>query len=512
MNMRAAGCIGGRSLWAAAITAAVILLGAWLRLDGLDNRPVHFDESINARILAWRLDRQAYFFDPAHFHGPLLGVAATQVACWRGEDSWVSLTKNTLRMTVSGYGLAMLLAALCFRPLLRPGAGLAGAAFLATSPLLVYYSRMFIHETPFAFFGMVSLMALLAFLEKPGLLYAALFGAGAGLMASTRETVVISLFAWFVASLIWLKQTHPGESAGALARHVWRVKVPFLAFAATLGLVLVALHYSDFMRHPERATDFFKTFLVYTTEAGHEKPPGFYAEMLVWPKLRAGVWWTEGVLLLLALYGYVRYPPGTCRVACRFLVHGGLLHLAVYSLIAYKTPWLACLGWVHVCLAAGMGVVHLVSDARGRWRVPAIALVLTVVAWQAVQAHRASFRYASDARNPYAYVPTSPDVERMAAWLEKLADWHPELTAEPVTVVGSYYWPLPWYLRSFDQVGYWETMPPGAASRPLVLVVGDASALEPSHALFPRGLRHEVPVTVAIRRDIWEKEQSAPAP
>ena len=37
---------------------------------------------------------------------------------------------------------------------------LLAAALLATSPLLVYYSRMFIHESLLVLFGMLALVAL----------------------------------------------------------------------------------------------------------------------------------------------------------------------------------------------------------------------------------------------------------------------------------------------------------------------------------------------------------------
>ncbi len=444
-------------------------------------------------------------------------MAAEQFARWRGETSWNTLTASTLRIGVACSGLLTVLLALCFRPLLCRGAGLGAAACVATSPLLVYYSRMFIHEMPFTLFGMLSLLALLALLEHPRLLYATLLGAGMGLMASTRETVVISLFAWGIASLAWLKQTHPHETAGALARHVWEVKVPLLVFSLTLCLALIVLHYSDFLRHPEGFFDFFVTFFMYSPVAGHEKPAGYFFELLAWPKRSGGVWWTEAGVLILAVYGYLRCPPGTCRVACRFLVHSGLLHLAVYSAIAYKTPWLSCLGWVHFCLAAGVGMVQALADARGRSKGIVGAVLAVFLLWQATQSVRALGRFAADDRNPYAYVPTSADVVRMADWLEALATRQPELAEEPVSVIGTAYWPLPWYLRSFERVGYWPEFPEDAGSRPLLLIVSPEGVpgtdpVSTTHTLFPRGLRHEVPVTVAVRNDIWERETADPAP
>ena len=115
----------------------------------------------------------------------------------------------------------------------------------------------------------------------------------------------------------------------------------------------------------------------------------------------------------------------------------------------------------------------------------------------------------SDGRNPYAYVPTRSDVERLAQWLGQLREADPGGALEPAVVVGTGYWPLPWYLRSFEKIGYLQTPPPGVDDLPLVFAMPDSSdlmmeLLGESHACLPRGLRHEVPLLVFVRNDIWK--------
>jgi len=263
--------------------------------------------------------------------------------------------------------------------------------------------------------------------------------------------------------------------------------------------------------------DFVRTYFDYSVMPGHEKPFFYYADLLLRPRERGGLWWTEAGALLLAMYGYFFMPKGRGRYACRFILDGGLMHLLVYSILGYKTPWLPCLGWLHVCLAAGFGAGQLIRSSRSWWRLPAIAIVVFILGWQTVQSRRAAFRFAADMRNPYAYVPTTRDAERMADWLNDLAAEFPVLNSEPVTVVGAAYWPLPWYLRQFERVGYWDTLPPGAETRPLLLLVSsaegpDTSALEKTHVFFPRGLRHEVLTTIALRKDIWDAVTEADSP
>ncbi len=488
----------------------VLAVAGWLRFAQLGNPPLHFDEATGARITADQLETGRYQFDPHHFHGPLLSNLSGWVLRLRGETSWEQLTKENLRLTIALASLLAVVAALGVRRFGGAGDGLAAAAFLATCPLLAYYGRIFIHETIFTAIALLTLLVLLRFLQRPGMRTAAGLGIGIGLLAVTRETFVIVLFAWLMAGLAWPWPDHAAADGWReRLRYLWKRYARSLWLAVGLALAMIAVFYTDFGRHPRGLIDFLRTYITYDLGAGHEKPFLYYLELLLWPQRLGGVWWTEIGVLLFALYGYASCRVGPPRAVCRFLVHGGAVYLLVFSLLAYKNPWLPCVGWMHFCLAAGLGAGQLVRDSRGAWKLPAIAAVLAVLAWQGVQGWRAVSRFAVDARNPYAYVPTSRDVERMTAWLTGLTDRYPELDSQPVAVVGGSYWPLPWYLRTFDQVGYWESLPPDADTRPLLLLVSQGVAantagLERSHVFFPRGLRHEVLVTVAIRKDIWD--------
>jgi predicted membrane-bound mannosyltransferase len=80
---------------------------------------------------------------------------------------------------------------------------------------------------------------------------------------------------------------------------------------------------------------------------------------------------------------------------------------------------------------------------------------------------------------------------------------------EPVAVIGTDYWPLPWYLRTFDRIGYWPGPPQDLEKFPLVFVLPESAeavmqALEKSHMALPRGLRAGVPVYLFVRNDIWQ--------
>ena len=84
-------------------------------------------------------------------------------------------------------GTLLVLVPLLWRRRFGDGPMLLAAALLATSPLLVYYSRMFIHESLLVLFGMLALVSLT---RAPRYGIPGLF---VGLMFATKESFAISM-------------------------------------------------------------------------------------------------------------------------------------------------------------------------------------------------------------------------------------------------------------------------------------------------------------------------------
>jgi hypothetical protein len=141
---------------------------------------------------------------------------------------------------------------------------------------------------------------------------------------------------------------------------------------------------------------------------------------------------------------------------------------------------------------------------------------IVCVSTQFVQARRVIGRFASDERNPFAYVPTRNDIETLEAWLLELRRMNGGISLEPMAVIGSDYWPLPWYLRDFGKIGYWREVPDGLSNMPVVFAMPEVEpavmrALADSHTQLPRGLRAGVPVVMFLRNDIrelWNQQKS----
>jgi hypothetical protein len=216
-------------------------------------------------------------------------------------------------------------------------------------------------------------------------------------------------------------------------------------------------------------------------ETGHEKPWWYYLRLFTGQRA-GGLIWEQRVFFALAVGGLgvavreywaqlrrgwaggVEKPPRRSSVLRESVEGAGplLQGTAVYTVIVAfvlsltpdKTPWHA----VHfvpgfALLAAGA----LAATARLRTgRLVAVAAVFLTLGSLFQQTWRAAFLRPADARNPYAYVHSSPDVLRFRPLVETALAHLPD---QPVRIISEEYWPLPWYLRGLPRIGYWSTAP-----------------------------------------------------
>ena len=156
----------------------------------------------------------------------------------------------------------------------------------------------------------------------------------------------------------------------------------------------------------------------------------------------------------------------------RFLALYTLVMVILYAAIPYKTPW-CLLGFLHgMILLAGAGAVWLVRAVRGTVFRAVICVVLTSAAGHlAWQAFSGSFRFAADPRNPYVYAHTGTDVFQVLERLRDLARAHLDGSSMPLQIISrENLWPLPWYLRGFSRVGWWNGVSDETENAPVIVV------------------------------------------
>jgi uncharacterized protein (TIGR03663 family) len=293
-------------------------------------------------------------------------------------------------------------------------------------------------------------------------------GASVGLMFATKETFVLNVAAIGIALVLnhlWNRKLDASAAPVFARRLNWNhVLGGTLAF-----LVIWALLFSSFFSNFKGLGDSISTYTHWvgrsSNTAEHRHEWSFYFHRLLFFHERGPIW-SEALIFVLALVGM---RAGFWRKGVnewndsfiRFLSFFTIALTVIYSILPYKTTWCLLSFWLGFCLLAGVGASVLITAARFQWARIVACIALAIGAAQlAAQAWKASTEYAADPRNPYVYAHTSEDILELVQKMEALADSTSEHHNLSVKVISpESYWPLPWYLRGFSNVGWYDTLP-----------------------------------------------------
>lgn len=445
---------------------AVAALG--LRMPQLERRPMHNDEAVNAVRFRHLWAGAGYRYDPHEFHGPTLPYFSVIPAALSGQSA-ETLTEKPLRWVpvLFGVGLILLL------PLFANGLGRAevlwAGALTAISPAMVFYSRYYIHEMLLVFFTGLLLAAGWRYAQSGRLGWCVLAGAALGLMHATKETFVFAVAAAAAAAIgatVWSRKTAHGQD------EPWpTIRPAAVGIALLAALVISTAFFTSFFTNPSGPIDSLRTYAPWFERARgnspHEHPWYFYFRRLLFFHYKNGPYWSEWLIFLLGTIGLAaavrgRDFGGANPAWVRTIALYTVILTILYTIIPYKTPWCLLGFWHGMILMSGVGVMVLFRRCRRSGpRAILMAALVAGLAHLSWQAWRASYPMSASQFNPYVYAHTSPDLLDLVGKVEALSQFSPNGYETLVKVMATHndYWPLPWYLRKFRNVGWWGEIP-----------------------------------------------------
>ena len=532
-----------RALLAAAMLV-ILVLAAALRLPRLAERPMHADEA-NQAVKAGRLyETGKYEYDTTDHHGPTLYWLTLPALALSGAKTLADSREIAYRIVPVLFGLGLIPLVLLLADGLGPVAVVAAALLTAISPAMVFYSRYYIQEMLLVFFTLAALGCGWRYLRTRRLAWILAAGAAVGMMHATKETWILSAAAAVGAAALtwgWSRLRDPIAASGDLAsvRSRRARLLPLLAAILMAGVVAAAF-FSMFGKNWDGPWQSIRAYANYfrrgSQHGDHSEPWYYYLQLLFayWPSKK--IFWSEGLIAVLTLAGTIDALAARCAgqtkgqaaasvaspvLLLRFLAFYTLLLTLLYALISYKTPWCALNFLMGMILLAGVGAAAILR-CLPNWPLKFVAaLVLAVgaghLAWQADQL---SFnpRHLADPKNPYVYAHTPTPLPNLTARLDRLAGQLPQGRDLWIQVVVSdNYWPLPWYLRKFNEqrVCYWldakvwkrdlDQYPPPA----ILILSGDIDSDDLTARLAGYGgpvyasLRPGVLLAIYVRKDLW---------
>ena len=546
------------------LAAAIVALA--LRLPRLARRPMHGDEAVHAMKFGELLEEGVYTYDPDEYHGPTLNYLTLIPARLASAEKLTQVSEFTLRIVPVFFGVLLVLLLLLMGDGLGSHAAVYAAVLTAISPAMVFYSRYYIQEMLLVCFAFGAIVFGYRYTRSKKITWALLTGMSLGLMHATKETCIIAFGSMLLALLLMLLMRRP---KGTLVNAAKAVKPSHLIAGLAAGAVVSILFYSSFLTNPGGILDSVRTYTTYFDRAGgnslHIHPWYYYLKMLIYSRYGDGPRWTEAIIVLLAVVGFIaaltkkglqdiRHKTQDTRHKTQdtglesgvwSLVSGVNVHLlrfigfytlvltVVYSVIPYKTPW-CMLGFLHgMILLAGVGAVVLVKLMPNV--LPRLIILMflfegsVLLTWQS---YLGNYKFYADSLNPYVYAHPTTEVFTIAEKIEEYASAHEDGYNIPVDVICPQgdYWPLPWYLRSFKKIRWSNEVDNDTASAPLVIASPDVEAaltnklysLTPLQErqmylyLFDRPyyvwLRPQVKLLGFVRKDLWERRHKGPDP
>ncbi|MFZ0429013.1 MAG: flippase activity-associated protein Agl23 [Acidobacteriota bacterium] len=410
--------------WQTVAWVALGVVAGAVRLVGLGNRPLSFDEGVHA-FYSWRLAELGAYFHTPVTHGPVLFYLDALVFLFAGASDF------SARLMPALAGLGLVLLPLLFRRWLGPAVPLAVGVLLAFSPLVLFYSRYLRNDIYFGLLCTVWIWAVFRYFERrsPADLY--LLTIVSSLAVATKEIAFIfaaTLTLWLAAKAVHrrpgrvraadLTMLHgtlflpfavplslavtapplfdsvravPAAAAvavalgGALAAglaFLWSrlgvpgstLPFPFWVRLAALGWGIEAVYFSTFLKNPAGlVTGFFGSVAYWLTQQPVSRggQPWFYYPLLLilyefFPLLLALVSVVFRLRLRLARRetGRLRRVPPLGDRFREFCLYWAGASLVAYTLAGEKMPWLA----VHLVLPlvwlSGDGLCRLLALLR----------------------------------------------------------------------------------------------------------------------------------------------------
>ena len=318
------------------------------------------------------------------------------------------------------------------------------ALAMAVSPGFVFYGRYSIHEVWMQLFSMLFILGVLGLWKIGSSRY--LWCAGMGLcgMILTKETYIIHVGCAAIALLVaWVSHRITPTEKATPVRQTWTYAD--LALVVFAGLVAIVFFYSGTFFNWAGLKGLYGTFDAWfktgSNGNGHEKP-WYYWLMLT------GRYEAAAALGVIACVFCQLFR----QMSVRYIAIYGVGALAAYSIVRYKTPWcIISIVWPFL-FTFGAGIVLLLEKSRRAGQIVAAA-ILCVSLFLCIRLNY--FRCTTDTE-PYVYVQTYNDINRLTDPLLKLARKNPANYQLVGHIIRTSAYPLPWILGDFPRIGYYE--------------------------------------------------------
>ena len=322
--------------------------------------------------------------------------------------------------------------------------------------------------------GFIMLEAVLVFFVMRMLLgwdegrpiYLLLASASAVLLFATKETAFITLGTMAIACVsVWLwRKIYGGMIENFKPNELEPVELKWSRFREKLGdgsnllLLMIAvsalfiyvgiLFFSSFFTYPEGVQKAFEAYALWTKTGSKDHTQNGMLAYVKW------LWEIEAPIVVLSALGCLIALFKGRHIFALFTAFWAFGLFLAYTLIPYKTPWLAVSFLLPMCIIAGYGVGELLRVRDLNQKVIGGILTAVSVAILAFQTYDLNFVRYDDESMPYIYAHTKRGFLDLIGQIEYYADKSGKGEQAHVEVVSPDYWSMPWYLKDYKHANF----------------------------------------------------------
>jgi len=381
--------------------------------------------------------------------------------------------------------------------------------------------------TRFVRIGLFAVEAVLVFLIMRMLLawnegraiYLLLASASAVLLFATKETAFITIGTMAIAcACVWIwRKLYKALFGEPKQNELEPVELNWTNFRARLGdqsdltLLIAAvsvvfiyvgvLFFSSFFTYAEGVSGAFKAYAIWTKTGSKDHTMHGWFGYLKWGKQ------LELPIFLLSVAGIL---IAFVKARHRFAMFAGLWAFGLfiaYSIIPYKTPWLALSFILPMCIVAGYAVNELLTNKDVVIRALGGLVLFLAAGILGYQTYDLNFQKYDDDSLAYVYAHTRRGFHDLIHQIEYYADKSGKGKDASIEIVSPEYWSMPWYMREYPKAIFHGNLMDTITSEMIVASTAQKDELNRRYAanykyIGTYALRPGVDLILLVRKDL----------
>ncbi|MEP6787468.1 MAG: hypothetical protein ABJB40_03495, partial [Acidobacteriota bacterium] len=267
---------------------------------------------------------------------------------------------------------------------------------------------------------------------------------------------VVTLAAWFIfLADLWRSNEAGFDEPIDITWHNFRDGVGkradlilIMSTVATIFILVSVVFFTSFFTYAEGVKKAFEAYTIWTKTGSKDHTQNGIFAYLKW-----GMKVESPILILSALGALIALLKARHRFAM-FTAFWAFGLFAAYSIIPYKTPWLALSFLLPMCIIAGYGIGELLTSKNLVVKISAAVLAVSGTALLAYQTYDLNFVRYDDEEMAYVYAHTKRGFLDLLREIDHYADKSGMGKDAVIEIVSPDYWPMTWYVSEYNQANF----------------------------------------------------------